>query len=426
MTLKITRIFDEISFVLVCFSGLIVLLSSVEQLVGIPILKINFILSFYLAIVLLWLFYKVEKQEFAVASFASLLFIVFLIFVSGCVIDVFWDSNAYYKVAVGHLANGWNCVWQSLEDFLAASPFSGSKYLSNNPPWVEYFPKASWYYGASVYKVFHNIETAKSINLIMLSAAFLSAYSALEERFCPDRKSRCHALFAFIAAVIVACNPIALNQLFTLYVDGLLASIWTLVIISLFREEKCHRAQWMVFRFFLIIIGCNLKFTSGAIIGAFCIAGYFLKVVKAAKHKRISAMVGQTLYYAVCVIAAFGVVGAGCYIRNLVQYGHPFYPIMTVQSRENINVMAGYLPDEVEALPSIEKWALVSFSKTEFARGDVPIHLKFPFSFHADELVINHIDTERGGMGPFYSGLLLVSVFAIFGWIFVSKKNSAS
>lgn len=135
-------------------------------------------------------------------------------------------------------------------------------------------------------------------------------------------------------------------------------------------------------------------------------------------------MLGQTLYYAVCVVVAFGVVGAGSYIKNFVQYGHPFYPIMTVERQENVNVMQGYLPDEIEKLLPIEKWALVSFSKTESARGDVPIHLKVPFSFHSDELIINHIDTERGGMGPFYGGLLIVSIAGIFWWIFASKKKS--
>lgn len=190
MSLKFTRYFNGISFVLVCFSGLLVLLSAVEQMVGLPILGVNFFLALFLSIALLWLFYKADKRDFVIVSFAGLLLVVVLILVSGCVIDIFWDSNAYHKVAVGHLANGWNCVWQSLEEFLAASPFPGSEYLSNDPPWVEYFPKASWYYGASVYKVFHNIEAAKSINVIMLIASFLTACNALEEVFTP----RIHSL----------------------------------------------------------------------------------------------------------------------------------------------------------------------------------------------------------------------------------------
>lgn len=402
-----------VSLFLVVFSGSLVLISAVEQLMGMPILGVNVLLGIIISTVLLRRLVKMSIRRFLLVTAAGVAILLSATWLSGLFYDIFWDGNAYHKLAVGYLAKGWNATWQTVEQFLETRPFAEAEFLSRNPPWIDFFPKASWYYGASIYKMIPNIEAGKSINLIMIIAAFFAALSGFLKHVPPPcgQLQRCqYMICALAAAMISACSPISLNQVFSFYIDGLLGSIWCLTIISLFCESESEKKYWLIFRFFLIIIGCNLKYTSGAVVGAFCVADYLIKACTNLKKKKYTPILRLTGYYLVCCLAAFGIAGAGAYVKNTICYGHPFYPIIEKGNTQRMDIMAGYLPEEVEQLLPVQKWALITFSKTESARGDTDLHLKLPFHFEKEELLITHIDTERGGMGVFYSGLLLISL----------------
>lgn len=67
------------------------------------------------------------------------LFVIALV-LCGWVYDVSWDGNAYHKGAVGYLAQGWNPLYQTMEEFVLQSDMEGVQQFTSLP-WVEFSPR---------------------------------------------------------------------------------------------------------------------------------------------------------------------------------------------------------------------------------------------------------------------------------------------
>ena len=73
-----------------------------------------------------------------------------ILVISGMSFDHTWDGAAYHKTAVGFLKEGWNPIYQSLQSYKEETGII--KWDCPNPVlWAEVYPKATWYFAASVY-----------------------------------------------------------------------------------------------------------------------------------------------------------------------------------------------------------------------------------------------------------------------------------
>lgn len=391
-------------------------------------LKIRREKTYWLKLVVIWL----------------VLFVIALV-LCGWVYDVSWDGNAYHKGAVGYLAQGWNPLYQTMEEFVLQSDMEGVQQFTSLP-WVEFFPKASWLFGASIYAVTGNIETAKVINVIIAFCVFAYSWEFFNQRLsgivtardaCANH-GKGRFLIQLLFCTVCAANPIAVNQILVFYVDGLLASGITLLFLCLLnlswnKRDFSNAEEWL-WLFPTILLLCNLKFTSLGITAVFCAMFYFFWLGREWVRTRSKGTVPRwkdirtaTIFYVAVVLCSVVIVGATSYVRNTVVWGHPFHPIMGPNATSSeAAVMGGYLPENVADKSAIEKWFLVFFSKTKCAaHEETPIQLKIPFTFTADELNVTTIDTERAGFGFLYSGIFLVSlaVSALEIWAAIKHKE---
>jgi len=157
--------------------------------------------------------------------YSFLLAFAALTLLCGLLYEVSWDGNAYHKPAVGALANGWNPMVSSIDDYLRANNLS---FPASPAICVDHYAKATWLFAASVYKVTGNIECGKVYHPLMALALFCIA-----AHYFLQKKSRFTRKQAITLAALAAVNPITLPQLLTYTNDGILCSTLFIVILSL-------------------------------------------------------------------------------------------------------------------------------------------------------------------------------------------------
>lgn len=343
------------------------------------------------------------------AGLAAALFVVLLaVSLSLLLYDVSYDGNSYQKTAIGALANGWNPVWESIGDYWARAPLS-------LPPithalWADCYPKASWVFGASVYLLTGSVESAKCINLIAAAALALVAFDYLSQRFLTGPR-------AALCAALLAVNPISLPQLFTCYVDGLLASVLICIVVALAAQadpgyDRRGHAPWTLVAA-AVLVCVNIKFTGLVYAAFFCASFWALELLRARGRARAgeAGALGRTFarrtgYYLAVVAVSVLVAGSNSYVVNAVRHGSPFYPLI---SSQQVDIIRGYQPDSFEDMNPYEQWARSLLSRTENLWKD-PVTLKAPFTASADELSVSGPDTRRAGFGAFFSGAFLASL----------------
>jgi hypothetical protein len=124
-------------------------------------------------------------------------------------LDLSFDGNWYQKEAILQISKGWNPL---RDGPLTAIQSSGSIYR-----WINYYCKTSWIIGSLFYGALGFIESAKTQNMLLIFSVYFLGAAFLQRFF----KSKC---LVWLGALLVALNPVALYQLFTLYVDGELAT----------------------------------------------------------------------------------------------------------------------------------------------------------------------------------------------------------
>jgi len=116
------------------------------------------------------------------------------------------------------------------------------------------------------------------------------------------------------------------------------------------------------------------------------------------------------------------ITGVNPFYTNLRDYGQPFYPIFGEQVK---NILNSNMPYGFEKMSTVERFLRSNFSESVHSRSNasdstksfkilqVPVKLKIPFTMN-----IKHFnnffycaDITIGGLGYFWSGILLCSLF---------------
>ncbi len=137
----------------------------------------------------------------------------------GRVLEDTWDGQWFHQEAVIQLAEGWNPFGADLTD--REVPDDGGRIRLNG------YPKASWIWGASLYRLTGRIERAKAFSLPLFIASGLVVLA------CLLVMTSLPAGVAIFVAAVVAANPVVLSQVLNTYQDGPLASLFTIFVASL-------------------------------------------------------------------------------------------------------------------------------------------------------------------------------------------------
>ena len=152
----LVSIYDIAVFLLVAMTSVVVI-TQLFFLLGIEISVINIILALFTASIYTYYLKKDKRETLKIILSAVVISIICILF-STAVYDSTWDGAAYHKQAVGLLKEGWNPIYQTSTEF--NSLIESIPYNAEGPMfWAEVYPKASWYFAASIYKITGNIES---------------------------------------------------------------------------------------------------------------------------------------------------------------------------------------------------------------------------------------------------------------------------
>ncbi len=353
-------------------------------------------------------------KNILIAIILPIIIIFFSILINGKIYDYTWDGNSYQKATTGMLAIGWNPLYEELEDFDDNS-VEQINIGDESPVYINNYAKASNIFAANIYKFTGNIETAKAINTITIVMMFLFTCSYLLYK----EKS---LLFSIAFSICVVSYPVVCSQFLTNYIDLLVYAFLYLIIYSFFifeEKEFIFSKKDNLFLFFMLIsISINIKFSLFGYAGIYCLLYYIWYIYRFIKNQIDKKFFKDfTITAIVSVLVGVFVIGLSVYPKNLLDHGHPFYPIM---GEGSIEIVTQNQPKEFKEKSSIEKFVISLFSEVDdiIETSNEKIKLKIPFTIHEDEL--DHVglpDLRLSGNGIFFSGIFLISIIIIVLWI---------
>lgn len=331
--------------------------------------------------------------------------------------DLSGDGQQYHLPAILALADGWNPFHQPRLGVWRPEFASGV----TTGIYIDHYAKGAWLLAAATYRATGLLEAAKVWNLLYPIAVALAARAAL------GRLGLAPA-WSWALALAVAANPVVLYQLTSFYVDGQLASLFSLLLLF----SACY--LWQGGRSALLLAAMslalliNIKFT-GLVYGVALSAGLCL-VAWIARLRRVRV---YALACAAAGLFALLVVGWQPYVTNTVHKGHPFYPAVGREDGQNVQWRAA--PAAFLAQHRAEKLVRSLYARSSNSRA-LP-QWKIPFSVDRNELfVFFTTDARYGGFGPWFGGVLTASlllglfarsrrstilVFGVAGWIVLTS-----
>lgn len=294
------------------------------------------------------------------------------------------DAIGYHKPGVLQFLDGWNPYWNAtLHDGISH--------------WTVIYPKASWICGAQLAHLTGRLECGKAINLLGLLAAVFSAWRFLRPRLTSRPR------LAIAVAVLIGFNPVSIAQCMTFYVDGLIASLLTILLFDLadITTGKSSRIAWSELALCTLLVS-NLKFTGLVYAGiAWSVAGAFIW--------RAQGFLPARRLGVACVLVFVPAVllfGKTPYYDNLSSGRHLFYPLL---GAESINIMKEMRPARLIDHNRFTRFAIANLSRD--ARHDGNPAPKWPFQFVPSA---RHMQDARiAGFGPFYGETFVLSALAL-------------
>ncbi|SEB09777.1 hypothetical protein [Pedobacter hartonius] len=389
---KLSSLFFYTGFLLICILAGTFLISSLFFFLKIPMGPWQFPLGILAASLLSYytLTRSREKQDLNLyLVFGIPLVLVFIsIAVSGYFYDVSFDGQAYHQEALIQMKNGWNPYFEYLPKTV------------NQVIWVNHYAKGMETVQTAIYCATGNIETGKATNVILwLASLFLTVSLIIRNQWVSLPK-------AVILSILLAGNPIVLNQMPTYYVDGALGSLLLCLIVTGISILQTPRTRHLLILSITIFLLVNVKFTATLYIAVF-VGGFW---IWALLNKETST--AKKIWW---TSVAAGIVGIVCgfnpYITNTVNFGNPLYPLM---GKNKVDIIyALNLPAGFEHKTGVERFVLSLFSRTDnlYPKSPYPIELKLPFTFNKIDLAhAPMVDARLAGFGPMFSGILLLSL----------------
>jgi len=409
---KIQRTTYGIGLLLFLFPATLFIIATVWLMIGFDINAVLFPLSMVISAVFFYLLLSSEgykKQTvWGILVFAvGLCAILFTI--SGQFYDFSFDGQWYHQDAIILLKNGWNPFYdQPILDEIASG---------KNANYINCYPKAPWTISACVYATSGAIEYAKFYQLVLLFASFfLSLHFML--RWFP-----LSILSAFLLSFVVAFSPVVVGQTLSFYVDGQLAVFTLLTLYFL-----CDWVSNLESKVPLVLLGlcliylANIKFT-GLIYSMVFLFFAFSWVLWKEREKALK----MVLKLSVIMTVAIFLFGYCTYPRNMLQHGHPFYPIMG-KNNEGKEIAAAQYPMNFFGKNRFEKLYLASFALPNYTAPKT--HPSIPKRLFSSNVIKaslpyyrNHQPVEMSASGPLQAELLILLLPLFFlSFLFYRKS----
>lgn len=414
----------NIGMLLVLFIIADIFVTTILQIVNIPMSSANVIISAIATIIIFILLNKkkINKDNrvvYVISIIIAILITILSTYFIGKTYDTTCDGNFYHKPAIGLIKEGWNPLYESSADFCKENDNEiqdKGQFL-----WMDHYPKATWNFAASIYAITNNIESGKVIIILLMISIACITYAYLSDRLLKNWQ-------AILLAIALVVNPITVAQLFTYYVDGIMGLlvygiILFLIMLSDKKYDRLSETEKWIGLASEIILCMNIKFTGIYFAAIFSLVFYFIWIFKCIKQNKKEDIIKITSKFAIIVIVGIVFVGASTYVRNTIDHKNPVYPII---GKDKVDIITTMQPQSYEHKNRVAKLFESIFSVSEnitYTSGDSP-ELKIPFTMSKEE--INNLaipDTRIGGNGMLFSGMFIISIIAIVYAIIELVKN---
>lgn len=395
-----------LAFGLINLIGFTLLLCAFGLLVGLTISQWQFPIAFVLALIVNYYaagFFRGEKvKSFIKSSAAILALVIGSILFAGYFYDVSFDGQWYHEQTVYELGKGYNPVYQELpvppnEQQIAEKPGAPAinlKYLNINS-----FSKGTELTAAAIYRVSDRIETGKAVNIILLIASFFLCLALL---YKVDKVS---ILAKWLLAIILAFNPIVVNELLSFCVDGLAGSLLLCLLVTFCLLLQSHNRYNLFLLAILIIITVNVKITSLVFAGMFCVG--FLVVLLLFKNTVPLKKVIVTGIIATVTGILF--CGFNPYVTNAIRKQNVFYGLS--ETRDELARIQAPIMANRNRVESLFISLAAHEDHDEMKINSLSQMLKVPFTFNKSDIVAGTFsEIWFSGFGPFFSGALCVAI----------------
>lgn len=252
----------------------------------------------------------------------SITVLIICLFIAALFNDNSFDGNFYHQETISLLLNGWNPY----------SPFE----FKNIPRWSIHYAKALEIIEASIALTFNNIECGKSINLILT----LSCYFYVKS-FCSQTLSYKKPYITLISFAI-ALSPIICSQLLTFYIDfaGYIYFLLTIIlIIRICSQPLNNQLQYI---WLMIPYGCCIILSIGTKFNIFAYEMLILSLTAIWLIHKSDFHNFKILFISSIISIFIGLLlNTNPYLTNLINYGHPLYPLM---GDDFTDIMTGNTP----------------------------------------------------------------------------------
>lgn len=279
-----------------------------------------------------------EDESFGLRK-GILYFLIYILVVSvlALIVQNVWDPSIdgrwYHSEAVIRLTDGWNPVYYKLE---------------NVGKWSYYYCKATWYTAANIAEFLGDPERGKVYNVffelvtVIISLPFFRRFFNTKNYVIPA-----------MGAVLMFLNPVAWSQRFTFYQDSTLGLLlMDVIMLSFFvwrdKNGKYRKSNLMAL-FCAAAFLSNVKFTGLAYASVYLFVFLILFFVTR-ERKQAMKLLG---FLAVSFVVITMLLGYSPYVKNAVEEGNPFYPLM---GKDAEDIMTPNTPEALKDMNYLQKF----------------------------------------------------------------------
>lgn len=338
--------------------------------------KYMVIYAFFLSLFSTFLITNNIKKTIISGLLLAITFVVSAWF-SSKLYDTAFDSIGYHLRTVIAISEGWNPIYDSLNDL---------------PIWSKHYAKGLEIIYSAIFSFSGNLESTKCINIILLIATLCISYNTLSVVTNLSVKAK------FLILILLSCNTILINQLLSAMNDFVLwiETCWLICGFVLAMKKTTGIIPYIIISISLIF-GINSKFTHFFFLGLGCLFFAFW----CAYYKEYSIVKKGCLTVLFSIILGVCVIGYNPYVTNLIDYANPFYPL----GSDKVDIMTGNTPEMLQGNSRI-----TNFVKAFWSLDDKPWALiKADFSFK--DLIDSYTVSKSrvNGFGAAMPLLLLLS-----------------
>lgn len=140
---------------------------------------------------------------------------------SACIYDRSFDGQWYHACTIRELVNGWNPIYSSA---CSPTPIDGYTVL-----WVEHYPRGIETIAATIVSCMGNLDAGKALNLWFVFSSIVYIYLFL--CYCLPTMNKYLRIWI---ALVVALNPVVINQMCTYYIDWTLYTLLVIFLINMY------------------------------------------------------------------------------------------------------------------------------------------------------------------------------------------------